>query len=249
MSKEIVGKIPEFTDEASEESEEVKESLIGSSIEEEKETPTELPAEEEPAEEDEKLQGEDTEKLANQGLLSQREKLLTEIQGLRKERRGIREQKDEPLVVEDKLDDIDPEYTQTIERVIKARGYITKEESSKLSGDANRKAKLDEFLEKYPEYKPENDINDVNWNALQKELEWLNKPSDPQRFAQVLQKAHNAISKPTKSDRSTKKLETARLGSGGVKRSSSQTSPLTEKQKNAYRNGGWSEEEIADLET
>lgn len=270
MPKEVVGKIPDFSEGgtlSSEEgtgTEEVKEPLVetpeeGDNTEDvivEKETPPDLPMETKPAEEGQKPQGENTEELDtdNQGLLSQREKLLAEIRDLRSDRRELRGQKKEPLIVEQKqdtLDDIDPEYAKTIERVIKAKGYVTKDESNKTSYESIKKVKLDEFLEKYPEYKPENDPDDINWNSLQKELSLYKMPSDPHSLEVVLKKAHSAISKPAKGGRATnpKKLETARLGSGGEKRPSSQTKCLTETQKNVYRNGGWSEEEIKDLET
>ena len=270
MPKEIVGTIPEFSDGGTlspkEEAgtEEVKETLVetpekGDNIEDvivEKETPPALPAETKPVEEDTKLQDENTKEVGtdNQGLLSQREKLLAEIRDLRLDRRELRGQKKEPLIVEQKqdtLDDIDPEYAKTIERVIKAKGYVTKDESNRTSYDSVKKVKLDEFLDKYPEYKPENDPEDINWNSLQKELSFYKMPSDPHSFEKVLAKAHSAISSPAKGGRTTnpKKLETARLGGGGEKRPSSQTKRLTDTQKNVYRNGGWSEEEISDLET
>ena len=248
---EQVGKIPEFTTDESVVQEEVKEEVVETPPEKETETPTELPAEEKPAEEAEKPQSVDDE-LARQiqGLEQERTKLLKEIKNLRGERREIKQQEISKVESKiDKLEDVHPDDVSTIDKVLRSKGYITKEEAKKMSYEAVKEDELAKFLEKYPEYKPENDPNDLNWSAFQREWEYYRMPEDARRIGEILERVHRSIAKPA--DRSSvvkkRQIEVAGVGSGGTQRSSSKKS-LESWQKDEYRRGGWSEEEIAELE-
>ena len=253
----VVGNIPEFTPEETlgKEIEEVKEAPTEEVVAEEKETPTEPPAEKEPAEPEKVSEDIGDEKtaleIANQGLQEERVKLLKEIQELRGQRREFK--REELIKVEQKLDelkDLNPEDVSTIDRVLRAKGYITGEESRKMFYEAVKQEELGKFLEKYPEYKPENDSNDLNWNALQRELGFYRMPDNPHLIGEVLLRAHHGIAKaPSDRGVETRKQQAkiAGIGSGGVQRSSSIKS-LDSEQREAYRRGGWSEGEIREIE-
>ena len=251
-----IGKIPEFEggDDSTKETgvEEVKEAPqeTGGG---EKETTTEPPAEKEPASET----GVDTEGIARQiqGLNAEREKLLEDIKELRGQRRDLKkgelfniEQKIEEKA--DELKDLHPDDVATVEKILKAKGYVTKDESNKMFYDAVKQEELNKFLEKYPEYKPENDPNDVHWSAVKRELGYYRMPDNPHLIGEVLERVHRAISKPISDrDASVKKrqVEVASTGAGGVQRSSSGKS-LPSRYREELSRGGWSEEEIRNIE-
>ena len=259
MSENKVGAIPEFTPEGSEEGnkegrEEVKQAP--GEGEKEKEIPSEPPAEEKPAEKKEEFSplGDNTSELEKQltGLQSEKEKLLKEIQTLRGDRREIKEE--HLKKVENKMDelkDLHPDDVNVIEKVLKAKGYVTKEEADGLFYEKTKDDQLNNFLSKYPEYKPENDKNDINWNALQRELSLYRMPTDPKKIGELLERAHKSVSQSISSDRTIpekkQQIKNAGLGAGGSQRSSSKKS-LSDDYKNHLRNGGWSEEEIKKIE-
>ena len=266
MPENKIGSIPEFTQDESldlsnEPEEEVKEAEVEESEEisetkteeEEKEIPSVLPTEETPA-----RKSDDSGNLEKtvQGLQEERVKLLKEIQELRGQRREIKQQ--EVLKVEqqiDELKDLHPDDVNLIEKVLRSKGYMTKGEATQMAYDAVKQEELGKFLEKYPEYKPENDPNDLNWSALQREFQLYRMPQDPHQIGEVLVRAHrnvNGFKIPSERGgipEKRKQIESASLGSGGnSQRSSSQRKTLTPAQRSLYERGGWSEEEIQELE-
>ncbi len=249
---ETVGKIPDFKDEGAEE---VKKAPIEEIGEEETETPEEPSASEKPADEpqEEEISGDtDNEELQKQvqGLSQEREKLLKEIQELRGQRREIKQV--ELTKVESKVDelkDLHQEDVALIDRIFKAKGYASKEDVQKIWYEQIKQEKLNAFLEKYPEFKPENDSHDINWSALQRELGYYKFPTDPHRIPEILERARKAI-QPVASGRNIstaeRNLKTAGLGTGGVNRSSPSKSLSPEKR--AWLKG-FTEEEIREMES
>ena len=164
--------------------EEVKQDSVEESKTEEKEmkTPSELPAEEKSAEENpeednpsEEIADGEVNKLQQQltGLTGEKSKLLGEIRELRNERRGLKGQDTFDVKQEQKVDelkDVHPEDIALIEKVNKAKGYTSKEEVELLLYDRVEQEQISSFLEKYPEYKPENDTSDTKWENLQQEV-------------------------------------------------------------------------------
>jgi len=283
MPRQVIGKIPEFTQEGEvlqrvnqEGVKEAETESIEEVLEEEKETPPESPtgekplgeeSEEETSEEEvseEETSEEEPEEDTSQDLTSQieglqreREKLLREIQELRRERRELKQQPqvEQPITQQeiDELKDLHPEDVALIERILRAKGYVRKDELEQELYKTIEQEEINKFLEKYPEFKPENDPDDRNWNALQEELKWYRKPENPRDIGKLLEKARASISVLT-GERSSvsatkKRLEIASKGSGGgtTQRSSSARS-FTPEEREAYRRGGWSDEEIAELE-
>ena len=260
---QIIGKIPEFT--MDEGTPEVKPDA--SVFEEttvapvETETPLAPPTGNEPAsevvEEPKVVPAAPTgDEVQNQldGLQRERTKLLREISELKGERRELKKEelfKAQETITE--LEDVNPEDAALIEKVLRSRGYITKEESQRMFYESVKQEELNKFLDKYPEYKPENDPGDVNWKTFRGELEtYFKLPTNPHLISDVLERVHRAVrplqgtARPSVSV-AKRQLEVASVGSGGVRPSSS-LKTLSAHYKQVYRDGGWTEEEIKNLE-
>ena len=186
------------------------------------------------------------------GLRAEKAKLLDELKHLRGTKREIKQ--DQLVVVQkemDELKDVNPEDSALIERVLRSKGYVSKDEVHKMYYKSVQDQVVAEFCEKYPEYKPENDSENINWNALNRELADYRMPESPHEIRRVLEKAHKAIS-PIVHDTSIpvkkRAVETASAGTGGAHRSSPSKS-LTSEQRRAYEEGGWSKDEIAKIES
>lgn len=255
MVEQVIKNPPEPIDETpiEGEEEEVKETE-GEESSEEKETPEEPSTSEETTEEELGSDATETEEVSRQvqGLKEEKEKLLEEIISLRGERRSLKEI--ELKKVEEKLDelkDVHPQDVQVIERILKARGYLSKEEAQKMYYNQIKQQELTSFLNKYPEFKPENDPNDKNWTTLQKEMSYYRLPEDPHLIGGLLEKARKSIQIPVvvKKELLLKKqqLKVAGVGSGGAFMPSTEKS-LTANQKAELSRGGFTEEEIAQME-
>jgi hypothetical protein len=254
MPDNVVGKIPAFdTDETQAVppgTEEVKEAAAEEVAETEKETPAELPAEEKPA-----PRGDDTGDVKNQvqGLLTEKEKLLDEIKSLRGQRREIKQEEINLVTKQlDDLKDLYPEDINTIDRILRAKGYMTKDEANRMFYENVKNEELTKFLERFPEYKPDNDPNDLNWNALQRELKYYRMPENPHEVGEVLSRAHQSLGKvQVASDRTVeakkRQIEVAGVGAKAGQRSSS-IKRLEPEKRQILLQGGWSEDEIKAIE-
>lgn len=258
-----IGSIPEFTQDGVPPEvipvleEEVKETSTPETDVEEKDTP-ELPAEK-PGQ-----MAEDTSNTpvvdqslveANRGLQEERVKLLKEISELRGQRREIKQ--DQLKRVEqqiDELKDVNPNDVSLIERVIRSKGYMTKEESNRMFYETVKQEELNKFLDKFPEYKPENDPNDLNWNALQRELGYYRSPENPHQIADLLERSHKVIARvtasaPVSTATRQRQVQLASAGSGGSQRASQSVNQTLDPERKAMlKSGGFSDEDIASME-
>ncbi len=249
-------------------SEEVKQPVTEEVIEE-TETP-ELPAESEQSDEQPakaESQGEDTGQPAIDPELLQQEVTRATV-GLRNEIVDLRNKlatatgndrkitQQQLVTAEQNLDDlkdVNPGDIELVEKVLKSKGYLTKEEVAKMSYETAQNQILNSFLEKYPEYKPENDPDNINWKALMGEYTLYAKPEDPTQIATLLERSYKAIKGAVVSDRSLpakkRAVQVASAGAGGSQRSSSSgKTPLSPEQRRVFQDGGWSEEEINRME-
>lgn len=250
-----IGKLPEFDSDGSVESgegeEEVKQEAGDESAVEEKETQAEPPSGEQPVPE---FRNEDASEIdrARQGLQTELIELRKEISELRGQRRELKQQ--EITHVEEQIDElknVHPDDINLIDKILRSKGYVTKGEANQMFYEAVKQEEVTKFLDKYPEFKPENDPSDLNWNALQRELAYYRTPENPHQIGQLLERAHKAIV-PSQRDQTTtarRRVETASVGAGGVGRSSSQGNKTFDSEKRAIlERGGWSEEEIKRME-
>ena len=274
MPENKIGQIPDFTpdDGGQEESqEEVKQDLGNGEPESlKKETSTEPPAESEeseqkPADRVKAPLDDNTsvipEEVLNKAVTKATEGLRNEVVKLKRElatargadRTTIQSKIEKTQEAIEDLKDVHPDDVNLIERVLRSKGYIKKEDSEKMYYETVKKEEINKFLDKFPEYKPENDPDDVNWNTLKTQLEsWYRMPSDPRLVSEVLLKAHRDIAKAP-SDRvvveaKKQQVKVASSGSSGIQRSSPQ--PNNPRLSSLLRTHmhGWSEEEIKNLE-
>ena len=244
--------VPKFTTEETVETaqKEVKETVV--TTEEEKETPAEPPADtsEEVKKPNENVEDTNLER-TTLGLQKEVLKLKNEIVELRGQKRELK--KEELFKAEQKLDelkDVNPEDASLVERILRSKGYVRKDEVDEMYYKAVQDEELAKFLEKYPEYKPQNDPNDTNWGTLQRELEFYRMPKNPRQIPEILERAHKATFKESDRSLPVKKraVETASVGAGGTQRSSSGKT-LSPTLRARYEQGGWSEEEIRSIES
>jgi chromosome segregation ATPase len=261
----LIKMVPEFTvddsPEAGEEPVKSEKAATEEVAEEEKETPPIPPIGEKPAEAGEPEIRDDAENLKKQvqsleeqlkGLQQEKVSLLKEIAEARGQRREIKKEELQKVNQQiDELKDVHPDDVSLVDKILRSKGYLTKNEAEKMSYEAIKNQKLDEFLEKYPEYRPENDLNDINWNTLQKELAFYRLPNDPNKVMEVLERAHKAVQKGIGDSKTLEirkqQLKTAGVGGSGVQKSSSRKRFEPEKRYMLER-GGFTAEEIERME-
>ncbi|MFZ2151785.1 MAG: hypothetical protein WAV09_01610 [Minisyncoccia bacterium] len=221
---------------------------------EEKETPTAAATEPtEPAQ-----TGDDTDDLKAQlkdtveGLKEAKRELIKELGDLRGQKRDLKKQ--EIAAIDQKVDDlkdVHPDDVALIERTLRAKGYVSQGEVNKMFYEARKQEEISKFLSEFPEYKPENDADNKKWSAIVSEASLYKEPDTPEGWATILRRAHRATGSQTVSDRTVavKKhnVQVAGVGSGGGQRSSSYK-PFTPDQRWAMEKGGYTSEEISNLE-
>lgn len=260
MAQNTIGKIPDFTsDETPEKAVEETKQTPTDEVREEKDTP-ETPTEKPVVEDDDdtketSVPSKDTQELekAVNGLRAEQTKLLKEIQELKGTRREIKQEKLETVNKRlDELKDLHPDDVSVVDRILQAKGVVTREEADKMFYDSVKQSELDKFLDKYPEYKPENDPNDTNWNALQRELGYYKLPTDPHRITDILERSHKMVAKVPSGQSITaqkRQVEVASHGSGGAQRPSPSGKTLDPEKREILRRGGWSEADIKSIES
>ncbi len=246
---QIVGKIPEFTEDAPVNNED------GQPVEaQETETPS-TPEEKPVTESDEGSGGGELEK-AIEKLQHERSELIKEVKELRGSKRELKQQQLQQTQQHiDELKDLHPDDIGTIERVLRSKGYMTKDEAGQMFYEAVKNEELEKFLNKYPEYKPENDPDNIRWGAFERQIEkekdlGYSLPKNPHNLAVFLERVHGAIASPkTTTDRAAaeRRIQIAGVGSRGSQQSSS-PKRLDNERRQILSRGGWTEEEIQNIE-
>lgn len=200
-------------------------------------------------------------------------KRISEKRRARRENRELAGKINEVLPEEDDgeqddLSDIDPETIKVLDRFVKAKGFVHKSELGKMTYTQAHKASEESFYQSHPEYLPENDADDALYNALKEELSYFAAPKDPKKIPELFEKAHKHVVEkhPEKfktrgsDDKSvTKEVKKSSAlikksslggnagGSGVQKRDSGEKKSFSDKQLQALRAGGWTEEDIKGL--
>lgn len=121
------------------------------------------------------------------------------------------------------LSDIDPEDVKKLEKVLKAKGFVSKSELEEMEKnrryseyDKEKQEQVNSFIGKHSEYHPKNDIGDNNWNKLLEEFGLFKLPDDPKKIGTLLERAHKNISGKTISPKDAAKIlaqnQTNRIG-------------------------------------
>lgn len=156
------------------------------------------------------------------------------------------------------------EDIETFTKLAKGLGFVSKDELKNLDHERQaqtyeqvKHAQINAFLDAHPEYKPENDPDDLRWKQLESEFSYFKLPEDPSRFGILLEKAHKEISGSTTDDtekvkkilakkREAKKAATSSGDGGG---SPSSTKKPSTRQKALARQylKGFTDDEINEM--
>lgn len=232
-------------------------------VEQEKETPTDPSTENEPATSEETQGSDNTSNLQEQysqlrnaitGLEKTKSDLIGELRDIRGQRRDAKQAEiDEVQEKIDKLEDVNPDDVSLVDRILHAKGYVPKQDMQRMLGESKKQDEIANFLKEYPEYSEEGDPDRVRFNQLIQEVSLYKEPSNPTLWGVILRRAHKAIAPVQKvaSDRTIaikkRQAEIAGVGTGGGQRSSS-VKPFSERTRLLFEHGGWSEEEIKEME-
>ena len=186
-----------------------------------------------------------------EGLARDKERLMEELKALRGVKRDLKQEQintvDQKL---DELKDVNPDDVTVVEKILRNKGLITKGEAQAMFYDSVKQDEIGKFLDRYPEYKPENDPQNINWNALEREVSLYKRPDDPRTLGTILDRAHKAIAKAPQGNLQVKKQQVtvASHGAGGSQPSSQpkRQTRLSPELKSELLRGGWTAEEIKD---
>lgn len=213
----------------------------------------------------------------DQKIQSARERIV-EKRRARREGRELAEKVDgavpqDPSEQQDDLADIDPETIKVLERFTKARGLVPKSEITRMTYEQAHKSAEKSFYESHPEYLPEHDDSDTLYDALKEELKNFAAPTDASMIPKLFERAHKLVQmrfpdkfkKATtvdkkKTDAASSRVQARQIGggaSGGGSGGKSQSSgsgnqgakQFDEQQIAALRSGGWSDEDIKELQS
>ena len=257
---ETIGKLPEFTtDEGAAGAESAPKTVETTAGEE---TPSEAATENEPSselKEPEKATDDtstQTTELQNEiaGLRDARKELIDELKELRGERREWKQRELDRVETKiekktDDLKDLHPDDVTLIDRVLRAKGYVSQPEVNQMLFDARKEDVVSKFLREFPEYKPENDPDEKKWSLLKKEVSLYRSPESVEQYEKLLRRAHREVSGTSASGQivAVKKhqVQIAGAGSGQARRPSSpnKLSRLAETHMQGY-----SQEEIVEMQ-
>lgn len=169
--------------------------------------------------EDEPAEGEDRVKK----LEEQVKNLNTALSNERKGRKRIVE---EPKNTQETANQDDDSYLGDVDKRIEAK-------LSAKEADQRKKAlasAVEEFCNDYPEYLPENDVNDANWNKLNEKLKRFNPGDTKDEIKDSLIYLHRGLQKPQIQQQELKtQVEDSGVGSGSgrIKNDTVRPSALT----------------------
>ena len=196
-------------------------------------------------------------------LVEERREAITEQRRIRRENKeDLRTSDQKEDATSDDISDISQDDITRLERVLKAKGYVPKDELTKEIYSGEQKAIEQEWFDAHPEYSSNNDPNDVLYNALHTEYKLFAQPTSVRQIKTILDRAHREVASKfpnrfpqtkgnqKESQASKRRMDIAGTGTGtsGSSTKAESTNPLTQNQKQSLLDGGFSEEEVADME-
>lgn len=196
-------------------------------------------------------------------------KKTQELAELKRTRQSQEEGKIEKKKEKPDLSKFRQEDITYFEQLASALGYAKSEEIEQREVKARighyesvKREEIKKFLDSHPEYKPENDSDDLRWNAIKAEFDLYKIPEDPKNFNQLLERAHRTISGTSQSTDSKKIADiiarkkaaasgqTSMGGGGGESKSTGVKSKKMEQLSKIAAEGGlsgYSKEEIEEM--
>ncbi len=123
----------------------------------------------------------------------------------------------EPEAPTTQEEEFDQGQLAILEKMARKLGFVKAEELAHRETIASRDSILNAFLESHPEYKAENDPDNLKYNALTDELSLYDR-SDVKKLARVLEKAHGSVA--NKFSSTAEALKKAARFQSGVKAAS-----------------------------
>lgn len=228
-----------------------EELIVPSETTNEAENEEESSTSEEPSETDENTEEElpDVSIKDIEGETPREKALRLEVTRLKAARRIEREVK-EPVKQEDDIfsqyekDDLD-RFDKLFDAMANKKGFVKKSEIALSSADDV----LDSFLDEHPEYKPENDRDDVLWNAFKEELNLYKQPNNAKGWKQILERVHNSLNGGRKLDvarASAKNVKVQTAAHGGTTKATNTSRNQVDPNIKSYLKG-FSDDEINDI--
>ena len=209
------------------------------------------------------VEEENVEEKRVQGLKAEEERLRKQIEELRKERRNVRQETpaEKPLLIpaetSSDLADVAPSDVQLIEKVLRAKGYVRKDEIQSMTYAEKLDAAKETWLQAHPEYLPANDLEDVKWAALNSAIKsYFKAPPKPEDVARVMDMAHQMIGGTPKQTlpkknvaanaASQEKVKSLSKGTGG---SAGNKTPAPKRNIDTSHLIGFTEEELEEMKS
>lgn len=130
-------------------------------------------------------------------------KRIAALEELRRLRGEVREAKGAPikaapakpvLVDEDPLKDVAAQDVELVEKVLKAKGYVRKDDLSLMTLQEKINAETDAWLKENPEFDKDNDPDDAKWNKLHSYIsETFAPPKTPAKVKEYLEIARERL--------------------------------------------------------
>jgi hypothetical protein len=136
-------------------------------------------------------------------------------------------------------------FDKLFDAMASKKGFVKKSEIALSSADDV----LDSFLDQHPEYKPENDRDDVLWSAFKEELNLYKQPNNAKGWKQILERVHNSLNGGRTLDvarASAKNAKVQTAAHGGTTKATNTSRNQVDPNFKSYLKG-FSDDEINDI--
>jgi hypothetical protein len=195
--------------------------------------------------------------------ISKKELLLREIVESRRKRREVKEKLStaESVLQDEEVDlsEFDQEEITRLEKIMRAKGFVPKHEIEEAMAKSSLKEAQEEWLNAHPEYLPENDHDDILYEALRQEIALYAQPKSAKQVKSIFDKANREVKSQfsgitsEKTNSSTARQARQQVASAGTVISKSSPSNKTSKstltpaQREELLRGGFSPEEVDEM--
>lgn len=101
-------------------------------------------------------------------------------------------QEDSAIIGKYKTDEV-AALREIVPVLAKEMGFVRKDELQGTAYAERSQESLDHFLEKHPEYLPENDTDGTLWNAFKSEFGLYKTPTNPKDYTKIFERIHRDV--------------------------------------------------------